>query len=122
MSPSRSPQGAPQTRRNIDLLRCATVVLGRVCKGFEPDQDSCDVEHGEVIDGTLFVAGRKTAELLQAVEQALHPIARSVGRTVKPRPTPLALLGRDHRSNAASAQMRPCRLARKRLVAHHPPR
>jgi len=98
------------------------VVLGRVCKGVDPDEDGAEVEHGEVVGRALLVAGRKAPELFQAVEQALHSVACPIRRTVEPRPTPLARLGRDHRPDAPAPQVLARGAARKGLVAHHTPR
>jgi len=79
--------------------------LGRVCKGVDSDEDGAEVEHGKVVGRALLVAGRQAPELLQAVEQALHLVAGPIRRTVEPRPTPLARLGRDHRPDAARAKV-----------------
>ena len=79
------------------------------------------MEHGEIVDGALLVARGNPPELLQAVEQALDTVARPIRRAVKAGPAALVGLARDHRADAAPAQMRPCRLARKSLVARHPP-
>ena len=81
------------------------LLLGRVCKGVDSDEDGAEVEHGKVVGRALLVAGRQAPELLQAVEQALHLVAGPIRRTVEPRPTPLARLGRDHRPDAARAKV-----------------
>src|SRR4029453_15446742 len=96
--------------------RWCTPILGCVCKGLEPDQDSTDVEHGEIVDGALLIARGNPPKLLQAGEQALHAIARAIGRAVKAGPAALVALARDHRADAAPAHMLARRLARKRLV------
>jgi hypothetical protein len=84
----------------------AKVVLGRVCKVLQPEHDSADVEHREVVSGALFVAGGDAAELFQAVEQMLHPVARSIGLAVEAGSAALAALSGDHRPDAAQVLAR----------------
>src|SRR3712207_4846059 len=112
---SASGSGASLTSQ----AKAATVVLGRVCKGVKPDEDGADVKHGEVVGGTFLVAGRDAPDLLQAVEQALHPVARSISLSVETGTATLVRLGRDHGGDAPAPQVLPRGAARKGLVAHH---
>ncbi len=88
----------------------------------QPEHDRSDVEHGEVVAGALLISGGDAAELLQAVEEPLYPIARPIGLSIKASTAALVALGGDHRPDAARAQVSARGLARKRLVARHPPR
>ena len=96
-------------------------LLGRLCKVSEPEGDGGNVEHGKVVLGALFVSCGDAAELLEAIEQALHTIASSISLSVEPSSATLVALGGDHRSDAARTQLLARGLARKGLVSHHPP-
>src|SRR4051812_40307683 len=43
--------------------------LGRVCKRLEPEQDHADVDHGEIVVGTLFIPGGDALGLLEAIDR-----------------------------------------------------
>src|SRR3954464_596246 len=89
-------------------VRYATVVLGRVCKRLQPEQDHADVDHGEIVLATLLVAGGNAPGLLEAVDQPLHLVAQTVGCTVEVALAWLVLPGRDHRPDVASTQASAC--------------
>src|SRR4051812_8680537 len=58
--------------------------LGRVCKGgSQPEQDHADVEHCEIVDAALLVAGGDAPGLLEAVDQALDPVAQAIGGALR---------------------------------------
>ncbi len=79
------------------------------------------MEHSKVVLGALLVAGGDAAELLQAVEEPLHPIARPIGLPVEAAALGLIALGGDHRPDAAAAQVSPRGPARIGLVARYTP-
>jgi hypothetical protein len=80
------------------------------------------MEHGEVVLGAFFVSRGDAAKLFKTVEQALHPIARPIGRAVEARSAALVAFAGDHRTDAAPTQVRPRGLARKGLVGGQAPR
>ncbi len=49
----------------------------------EPECDGGDREHRQVVGGSLFVACRDTAKLLEAVDEPFDPIPFSVKPSVK---------------------------------------
>ena len=85
----------------------------------EPEGDSCNVEHCEIVLGALFILSGDPAELFEAVEQALHAIASSISLSVKAATAVLIGFGGDYRPDPARAQMIAGGLARKGLVSHH---
>src|SRR5918993_2812672 len=86
----------------------------------QPQQhDRSDLDHGQVVDLALLIAGRDPTELLELVDRALHPVAFSIGRLVKARLTPLVRLGRDHRPDATAPQVAPHAGVAVALVTSH---
>src|SRR3712207_8508217 len=73
----------------------------------EPEQDHADRDHGEVVGGALFVAGGDAAELLEAVDQALHPVAPPISGAAEAGPAALVALAGDHRPDVPPPQMAP---------------
>src|SRR4051794_24907771 len=57
------------------LIHYATVVLGRVCKRLQPEQDHADVDHGEIVVATLLIPRSDAPGLLEAVDQPLDFVA-----------------------------------------------
>ncbi len=80
------------------------------------------MEHGEVVLGTLFVASGDAAELLEAVEEPLHPVARPVSLPVEASSATLIALGGNHRPDVASAQVLARGLPGEGLVSGYAPR
>jgi hypothetical protein len=64
------PQADSSTR-----FQSTKVVLGRVCKRLEPEQDHADVDHGETVVGTLFIPGGDALGLLEAVDRVPDSIS-----------------------------------------------
>ena len=75
--------------------------LERLCKVPEPEGDSCNVEHCEIVLGALFILSGDSAEPLEAAEQALHAIASSIRLSVKAATAVLIGFGGDHRADLA---------------------
>jgi hypothetical protein len=80
------------------------------------------MEHSEEVLGAFFVSRGDAAKLFEAIEQALHSVARPIGRAVEAGSATLVALGRDHRPDAAPTQVVPRGLARKGLVGGQAPR
>jgi len=80
------------------------------------------MEHSEEVLDALLVAGGDAAKLSKTVDQALHSVARPIGRAVEAGATALVALAGDHRTDAAPPQVVPRGPARKSLVAGHPAR
>ena len=80
------------------------------------------MEHGQVVGRAFLIAGRNAPELLQAVEQAFHSVARPISRTIEAVRAALVALGGDHRPDATSAQVLARGPVSKGLVARHTPR
>ena len=66
--------------------------------------------------GTLLIARCDAADLFQAVDQALDPIAKPVGRTIETRLAALVALAWNDGSNATLPQTAPSRWAAVALV------
>jgi hypothetical protein len=92
-------------------------LLGRVCKRAQPQADSRQLDHGQVLFASFLVSGRDAAELLQPVHQALHPVAHSVEGAIEPPRARLIASGRDDRTDLATTQRSTHRAAAVRLVA-----
>src|SRR5215211_4245699 len=92
----------------------------RAClQRLQPEQDTADVDHGEIVGGTLFVAGCHSPGLLEAIDQPLDPVSLAVGVAVEIRLPWLVGAGRDDRSDASLAQAATRRWAAVALVARH---
>jgi hypothetical protein len=61
------------------------------------------VDHGEIVDGTLFVAGCHSPGLLEAIDQPLHTVSLALGVAVEIRLPWLVGAGRDDRADATPA-------------------
>src|SRR3712207_1455929 len=88
----------------------------------QPQQKHVDVDHGEVVVGALLVARGDAAELLEAVDQALHPVAPPISGAVEMGLAPRVALARDHRPDVTAAQAAPRGRAAVALVAGRTPR
>jgi len=97
-------------------------LLGRVCKGLQPEHDGADMEHSKVVLDAFLVSGGDAAKLFEAVDQALHSVARPIGLAVEAGSATLVALAGDHRTDAAPTQVVPRGLARKGLVGGQAPR
>src|SRR4051795_983540 len=84
--------------------KTATVVLGRVCKRLQPEQDHADVDHGEIVVATLLIPHSDAPCLLEAVDQPLDFVAQAIGLSIEVALARLVFPGRDHRANVASTQ------------------
>jgi len=80
-------------------------VLGRVGKPLQPQPDSRERDHGQVVRGALLVAGRNATELLQPVDQALDDVARPVEDPVKQRGARLVASRCDDRADPVEPQV-----------------
>src|SRR5215204_4511328 len=69
--------------------------------------------------GTLLIARCNATELFQAVDQALHPIAKPVGGAIKMRLAALVALTWNNGTDATLSQTAPSRWAAVALVARH---
>src|SRR3712207_7653060 len=87
----------------------------------QPEQDHADGDHGEVVGGTLLVAGGDAPELLEAVDQALHPVAPPISVAVEVGLAALIALARDHRPDAPPPQVASRCRAAVALVAGRTP-
>src|SRR6185503_15295262 len=81
-----------------------------------------DCEHGEVVCGALFIARCDAAELFQAVDQALDPIAKPVGGAIEMGLAALVALAGNDGPDATLPQTAPRRWAAVALVARRPER
>ena len=54
--------------------------LGRGLISAQPDADGGELDHGEIVCGELLVSGGDAPAVLQAVEEALDPVALAVER------------------------------------------
>src|SRR5215212_11306448 len=92
----------------------------RAClQRLQPEQDTADVDHGEVIDRALFVACCYAPGLLEMIDQPLDPVSLAVGVSVEIRLSWLVGAGWDDRSDASLAQAAPRCWAAVALVARH---
>src|SRR3954453_20790062 len=57
------------------LIHYATVVLGRVCKRLQPEQDHADVDHGEIVVATLLIPRTDAPGLLESLHHPLDFVA-----------------------------------------------
>ncbi len=97
--------GVLYTFEDVLRLEIEAGRLGRVCKlRLQPEQDHAQHDHGEVIDAALLVAGGDAAELLEAVDQTLDPVALPVGFAVEAGLPALVALAGDHRPDVSPAQ------------------
>src|SRR5689334_9590301 len=110
------PSTLPSSRRGANLR---PTELGRVCKGFKPESDHADGDHGEIVDGALFVAGGDAAELLEAIDQPLDEVAPPIRLTVEARLAALVALGRNDRCDPAAADPAARCRAAVAFVARH---
>lgn len=62
------------------------------------------MDHGEVVGGTLFVAGGDAAELLEAVDQALDEVAPPISRVVEVGLAALVAFAGDNRPDVPATQ------------------
>ena len=77
------------------------------------------MDHGEIVDGALFVAGCHSSGLLEPIDQPFHTISLAVGVAVEIRLPLLVGAGRDDRADAAPAQAAARSWAAVALVARH---
>src|SRR3982751_2032964 len=103
MASRQALQDLGQSFVEVDPEAFCRSVLGRVCKGFQPESDHADRDHGEVVGGALFVAGGDAAELLEAVDQPPHKVAPPIRLAVEGGLATLVALGRNERCDAATA-------------------
>ncbi len=119
-SPGRC--GAALTRPSHETLTSSEErnCSARAClQRRDPEENHPDCEHGEVVRGALFIARCDAAELFQAVDQALDPIAKPVGGAIETRLAALVALAWNDGSNATLPQTAPSRWAAVALVARH---
>src|SRR4029453_15489037 len=86
----------------------STAGEGMFAVSFQLQQhDRSDRDHRQVVGLALFVAGRDPAPRVEPVDGALHPVALAVGGPVEAALARLVGLARDHRPDAAAAQVAP---------------
>lgn len=71
---------------------------------FEPEHGHAERDHGEVVRGSLLVAGGDAAILLEAADQPLDLVALAVGGFVEIELAGLILAGGDHRLDPALSE------------------
>ena len=77
------------------------------------------MDHGEIVDGALFVAGCHPPGLFEPIDQPFHTVSLPVGVAVEIRLTWLVGAGRDDRADAAPTQAMSCGWAAVALVARY---
>src|ERR671930_2368495 len=96
-------------------------LLGRVCK-LQQQDDRPEQPYGSVVVHALLVARVNAPYLLDAVDEALHHVAKPVDGAVERSDTPLVSPTRDGVADASAAQVAPGLAAAVGLVPHQPGR
>jgi hypothetical protein len=86
----------------------------------EPEHDSRNDDHRQIVACTLLVAGCHPTELLETIDQALDPVALAIERPVKARRTTFVLARGDGHADAALAEVLPYHFASVTFVSYNP--
>src|SRR5215212_5492136 len=117
------PPAHPRVKRDnaAGEPKCSCNARALLQRHLQPEQDHAGCDHAEVVGGALLVAGGDAAELLEAIDQALHPATPPIGGAVEGGLAALVALAGDPRSDVPAPQMASDGRAAVALVAGRAP-